>query len=334
MMNALVGRYAGGDGLNEAAAPRALVSPRRHTTRDSVEADLRIRLEADGNGVSGPAVDITVLDTAGSARRGAASDELAAEVARVRTRALGGATEVAVVVVDVSAPAGGPTDEPEGVPSAPADGHSGPMGWRGGVGLTRGEATGLREAWRRGLAVVVAATKADRLRGLRVQEIGKLKREVELAVARALPEAAGTPVVLCSAPPEVDLAAGAEVDGLEALIREVAKLRARRAHHAKTSRLNRWWRKVQSSDEAPPEANRVRFLAQTGSAPPIYAVFARPTGRQARGGGEILPGSTLRWLRSRLRDFGGLQGVPFELDVRLSGGREAGSRPAGARARR
>jgi predicted GTPase len=268
-------------------------------------------------------VEVTVVDTAGSARRGRGAgagtpDELAAQVARVRTRALGGGAEVGVVVVDVSAPAGGPVDERAGVPPPPP--LAGSAGWRGGAGLTRGEATGLREAWRRGLAVVVAATKADRLANLSAKEIQRVRREVEGALARALPEAAGAPVVLCSAPPEADRSAGAEVGGLEMLLQESARLRARRARHTKTSRLNRWWRKVQGSENAPPEARRVRFLVQTGAAPPAFAVFARwgAGGRQSRAGGEPLSGSSLRWVEGRLREFLQLQGVPLELDVRLS----------------
>ena len=197
---------------------------------------------------------------------------------------------------------------------------AGSAGWRGGAGLTRGEATGLREAWRRGLAVVVAATKADRLANLSAKEIQRVRREVEGAVARALPEAAGAPVVLCSAPPEADRSAGAEVGGLEMLLQESARLRARRARHTKTSRINRWWRKVQGSENAPPEARRVRFLVQTGAAPPAFAVFARwgVGRRQSRAGGEPLSGSSLRWVEGRLREFLQLQGVPLELDVRLS----------------
>jgi len=334
LLNALVDEYAGG------AAPRALVSPRRHTTRDSVEADFSLRLPAtaataqggeddlecsapEAAGSPGPAVEVTVVDTAGSARRGRGAsagtpDELAAQVARVRTRALGGGAEVGVVVVDVSAPAGGPVDERAGAPAPPPPGGS--AGWRGGAGLTRGEATGLREAWRRGLAVVVAASKADRLANLPAKELSRVRREVQGAVARALPEASGAPVVLCSAPPEAERSVGAKVGGLEALLRESVRLRARRARHTKTSRLNRWWRKVQGSDSAPPEASRVRFLVQTGAAPPAFAVYARwgAGGRQSRSGGEPLSGSSLRWVEGRLREFLQLQGVPLEVDVRVS----------------
>ncbi len=150
---------------------------------------------------------------------------------------------------------------------------------------------------REGRALVIAVNKWDLVED-RGERLAMLREEAE----RLLPQVRGAPVVPVS---------GRTGDGLEGLMRAIAKVHETWNRRISTSRLNRWL--ADATQRTPPPAVsgrriRLRFMTQPKARPPYFVIF----GNQL----EALPKSYERFLVNGLRENFDLPGVPIRISKR------------------
>ena len=147
---------------------------------------------------------------------------------------------------------------------------------------------------REGRAIVIAANKWDL-----VAERARMRRELELRLAEALPQLDGVALVTLSA------LAGR---GLHRLMPAVVASYERWQKRIATPALNRWLEEAVAA-HAPPYARggriKLRYATQTAIRPPTFTLFGSRIAN--------LPDSYRRYLTRRLRHAFDLPGVPLRL---------------------
>ena len=150
---------------------------------------------------------------------------------------------------------------------------------------------------REGRAMVIAVNKWDL-----VSNKQAARRELDLEIARLLPQLAGVEVVTLSAKTG---------HGVKTLMPAVMKAYDTWNRRVSTAKLNQWLAfQVERHPPPAPGGRRIklRYITQVRSRPPSFAVFcSRP---------EDVPDSYKRYLVNGLREDFGLTGVPLRIHLR------------------
>lgn len=143
-----------------------------------------------------------------------------------------------------------------------------------------------------GRALVIAVNKWDT-----VKEKTAVQRMIQAKVEASLAQLAGLPIVLISA---------LHGQGLDKLMREVARLYEVWNKRISTGQLNRWLEGMEA-DHPPPIVSgrriKLRYMTQIKARPPTFAIWVNKP--------VDLPDSYTRFLTNGLRKAFGLQGVPL-----------------------
>jgi len=150
-----------------------------------------------------------------------------------------------------------------------------------------------------GRALVVAVNKWDKVKN-KSQTLHTIKAKAEVSLAQL----SGVPIVPVSA---------LKNQGLDKLMREVARIYEIWNRRAPTGPLNRWLEKMEANHPPPIVSGRrvkLRYITQIKARPPTFALWVnKPLN---------LPESYSRFLTGGLRKTFGFEGVPVRLLLRKS----------------
>ena len=150
---------------------------------------------------------------------------------------------------------------------------------------------------REGRALVIAVNKWDL-----VKDKQAARRELDLEVARLLPQLAGVPVVTLSA---------LSGQGVDKLMPAVIKIYEIWNQRISTAKLNEWLDfQIERHPPPAPSGRRIklRYMTQAPRQAPTFALFCSNT--------KDLPDSYSRYLINSLRADFGLNGVPIRINLR------------------